>query len=352
MTCRALLWVVVCWALLTGSACTSELPAAEESPAQLPAPVAGVVPDATTPSADADSEIVESDVSNTDATDVSDTRSPDATLGDADADVDNPDDADDASDASDAVAEMVLVRDMPTVGPFIDPSHPCVLSLGAEPSPRAGCDASDPALVLCLSFDADEPDVPAAGDLRVIDGSSYAGHGQAMGGVAHVAGVDGLALDFDGSGQVRVPDRASFDQSAGFTHETWVRLGADPPAGGRFGWIDLNAGGSSFFYDRLRVRCLGVSTLYSGDDAVPIGEWIHVACQDDGTTTRLFIDGQLAAEQVGTGTYGGPTGDGFVSIGQDAPMGDGLVGALDSMRMWRRQLSPEEICAAAATVVP
>lgn len=61
-----------------------------------------------------------------------------------------------------------------------------------------------------------------------------------------------------------------------------------------------------------------------GGSAIPTGEWVHLACSTDGTTSRLFVNGTLAASGLDIGC----TGPGSLWIGQQQ-----FYGYLEQIRL-------------------
>ncbi len=76
---------------------------------------------------------------------------------------------------------------------------------------------------------------------------------------------------------------------------------------------------------------------------LPLNTWTHIAGTSDGTTLKLFINGQLAAS--GAGTLG-PENDDPLKLGAAGTCGTALFsGLLDEMMIYHRALSADEIAA-------
>jgi hypothetical protein len=98
--------------------------------------------------------------------------------------------------------------------------------------------------------------------------------------------------------------------------------------------VYVNAAGS--------VVCL--STPASATVAVPLGQYVHVACSIGPTAMVLYKDG--AASVTAAATLAAGTGQ-PVGIGANVPSGEGLVGTLDELRVWSTERTPAQILAAA-----
>ena len=104
-----------------------------------------------------------------------------------------------------------------------------------------------------------------------------------------------------GAGYVEVPHSSAFDFSSGFTFEAWVS-GSDP--GGCSGiagkgyttawWVGVCG-------TTLRSYIKGMSSLFDGGK-VQANEFVHIAVTFDGTTRKHYIDGELVASRVDSGT--------------------------------------------------
>ena len=169
-----------------------------------------------------------------------------------------------------------------------------------------------------------------------------------------VAGVAGLALDFNGtSDHIRAvgPDVHSGD----FSVSVWIkpkafRQGGIVSEGGytwEQGWfIDFNAGGPGSVRLETDIDGNGNGTLTTGTNAVPLDErWHHIAASVDRVgTSRLLIDGVMKASgKIGPGDLSNTN---LVIGGLNGARGGGLMpftGSLDEVQLYNRALTDDEI---------
>jgi hypothetical protein len=93
---------------------------------------------------------------------------------------------------------------------------------------------------------------------------------------------------------------------------------------------------------RLRFETDGGRADIDAPALPAIGEWVNVAVTNDGTTARIFING----EEVATGDMLGTlnANDDPWRIGQDCDRENYIfAGIIDEPRLWNRALSAEEI---------
>ena len=125
------------------------------------------------------------------------------------------------------------------------------------------------------------------------------------------AGVNGASAYFDGAiSELNTPDTSDFGFGTGdFTWEAWIyaldTTGVSSPyifdfrAGG-------NTGNGSFYINNTnsgRLEYYG-NGVVQGNTAVPLNQWVHVACVRSGTTVKLYQRGV----EVGSGTISADLG--------------------------------------------
>jgi hypothetical protein len=176
--------------------------------------------------------------------------------------------------------------------------------------------------------------------------------------ITYGPGEVGQAFQTDGTGAVDVPDSPSLDTPQ-VTVEAWVKSATAGPTAEfndryivakgpvSYGLSTYADGGLVFF-----ISNGGGSPAVTSPDAgtgIWDGKWHHVAGTYDGTTVRLYVDGQ----QVGNGTAGGLPIDYNLDGPQDLRIGNppgasttgpfGFDGSIDELSVYSRALSPAEI---------
>ena len=126
----------------------------------------------------------------------------------------------------------------------------------------------------------------------------------------------GRAMVFDGVDDViRVPDEAAFDIENQITLQTWFKLDAGAVAGTNYGLIEkFSSAGSDRAYqltltDGNADGIFNLTFQLSSDGAIgPIltvpnivtrGEWAHATATFDGTTMRLYLNGEEVGSDAG-----------------------------------------------------
>lgn len=191
------------------------------------------------------------------------------------------------------------------------------------------------------------------------DASGHGNGGALVGGAQWVPGHDtGTALTFDGSGgRVQVPRSASLEPAA-VTVSAWVRRSGSPGsfkylvAKGATGCLVASyglytgPGGGLMFY----VAGDGLAYTRSADAGSGLwdGRWHHVAGTYDGSSVRMYVDGQ----QVGSGSaFGAPIGYGLATSNDVAIAsyrgcpGLDFDGSIDDPKIWSRALTADEVLA-------
>lgn len=191
--------------------------------------------------------------------------------------------------------------------------------------PAAYC-PNDPDLVLCLPFEN--------------SGDDHQGHAVTASNLTFSSSGDfDRSGVFSGSTALSIPESADFDNSA-ITVEAWVKSGHTQTA-----TILENAGQYRLTIDGSSVSCrldYG-ATNPSRSAALPDADWHHVACAAD--PMSFYIDGQrISGTTIVTADLSENGTDGIV-VGADNPITDGhFTGELDNVRVWRRNLTQQELC--------
>ncbi len=194
-------------------------------------------------------------------------------------------------------------------------------------------------------------------------------NGGAVGGVTYAAGRNGRAFNFDGTGEVVVPDANSLNPQ-NITLEVWVyptlRDGnfdliaakETEPSGTYHYEIAIrgpNGGGGKIPVGNLAFAINGIIGLpddylswVDGGGAVPLNTWTHVAMTFDGTTAKTFINGKVKRSL--TGLRGRmPMTTGSLRLGGRSPAvisrapKDLFNGRIDEFSIYNRALTPAEV---------
>lgn len=198
--------------------------------------------------------------------------------------------------------------------------------------------------VAAYPFDEDEGGIArdsVGGNDAVIHGAQWTEDGRY-----------GAALEFNGKGDyLTVTGTEALDFASDFTLEAWVRPAStaswapliakeDPSSEALpFGYLLYGRGegpGPSLYL----AESESVSAHVDGPEALPTGEWSHLAVTSDGEEMRLYIDGELA--EVGPAVLAKPT-SGDLQIGGSPVLGQYFAGRIDEVRLYDRVLDAEEI---------
>jgi len=199
----------------------------------------------------------------------------------------------------------------------------------------------DPSLLAYWTFDE--------GSGSIAD--DYSGNGNTgtivLGSGGWTRGMVNGALSFDGSAtQVTVPNSSSLNPNNGITIAAWVNANNwyNTPRIVEKGFSDnqyalfLNSSGS------LEFLLAGVTNGILAASPPSAGAWHHLAGTYDGSLMSLYIDGQLATQQVASGALS-ITGDPLAignKPGSSTPF-DFFYGILDDVRVYCGALPPAQI---------
>lgn len=204
----------------------------------------------------------------------------------------------------------------------------------------------------------------------LVDRSGNANHGTLLNSPAWTSsGRFGSALTFDGTDQsVQVASPVGLPTGNGArTVAAWVNLAGEVATSGtnRFqslvSWgtpladaqlfsLERAAAGS---YARLYVTGWNNDAAGATTDALPLGEWVHVAVTFDGSTLRFYRNG--LADGLTAASYSTTLGAAGLLIGNIAANDGwhvGLNGRLDELYVYNRALSASEIGTLMSAPVP
>jgi hypothetical protein len=198
--------------------------------------------------------------------------------------------------------------------------------------------------------------------------------GTSQGGVTFVQGRVGQAFNFDGTGQVVIPDHPDLDLQR-FTLAVWIFptllngeeteliLNKEPETGFDQALTQYELGIKSkqplgddlIPYGHLTFYIGGLvglpndfSRWVDGGRAVPLNTWTHVALTFDGASATLYVDGVVSRRVSGlSGTIGASAAP--LILGGRSPSElsnkahDLFDGLIDELELYGRALSAEEV---------
>lgn len=158
--------------------------------------------------------------------------------------------------------------------------------------------------------------------------------------------IPGEALDCSSNNQrIDVPDNVngSLDITTTITIEFWCKL--DPTTFDQ-GIFALKSGtyGISHYNGTLQFHPKGYNDIHYTNVPIPINQWAHIAATYDGRTSKIYLNGVLAASRGMVGSI--PVNDGTLYISGDGccpGFNYGIVGELDELRIWNKALCEDEV---------
>jgi PKD repeat protein len=192
-------------------------------------------------------------------------------------------------------------------------------------------------LVAAYSFDE--------GTGSTIADSSANGNGGTLQGATWAStGRFGKALQFNGESTVTIGDSPSLDLTSAMTIEAWVNptsINSDfqsivsKPTDANFTSISYVLHGASRPNGIPSTAISGSANNLFGSSQLPLNTWSHVAATYDGSSLRLFINGQQVASQPQSGA---------ATVSAEAlRIGLGWIGSIDEVRLYNRALAASEI---------
>jgi hypothetical protein len=200
-------------------------------------------------------------------------------------------------------------------------------SLDADAGDAGVC--SDPSLILCMRFEDNLTD-EAHGQVATTTGT-----------FSYTTGKAGKAVVLGSGNEIHFADGNAWSYST-LTIEAWIRPDAIPTGSARAGIFDKDNSFGVFLYAGGQVFCALQSGV--GINLASQGQWMHLACVNDGSSTKLYANG---VERVSVSSSPLSTTTAVAAVGGNSPSGDPWVGALDTLRVYARAKSAAEIAAAA-----
>lgn len=186
----------------------------------------------------------------------------------------------------------------------------------------------------------------------VADASGQDNDGDIDGATWTTSGKFGNALDFDGVNDlVLVSDSSSLALDSAMTLSAWVRPASS--ANVRRPVVSKSGNGAEGIWGLtsrspntgpgLGVRRAGGWQVASSPTVLDEDEWVHLAATWDGSTGRIYVDGDLAASGTIDGTALTSTGAMKIGASNLIAMDNFFDGLIDEVRVYNRALSTQEI---------
>ena len=219
-----------------------------------------------------------------------------------------------------------------------------LLAFGANPggaATRTESVAAASGLVAAYAFDE------GAGS-AVVDASGHGNTGTAANTAWSGAGRFGGALSFDGKDSwVTVPEAPSLDLSNAMTLEAWVKPTALDPIW-RTVMVKEQPGQLVYaLYANTDTHNPsghvngGTDRWARGTGPLPVDTWSFLAATYDGTTLRLFVDGNQVGDRSVSDVMAPSAGP--LRFGGNSLWPEWFQGLLDNIRIYNRALSPAEL---------
>lgn len=218
--------------------------------------------------------------------------------------------------------------------------------------------AFDPSLVASWRFDE------GAGAIAYDSSPNF--NAGAILGASWTDGLVGRALSFDGSASnVRVPSTPSLDLTTGLTIEAWVKLESN--GGARViasKWDDVNGEWSYIFKKHNSQAGLRMELSQNvhtdladlaGNQAVPLGRWVHVATTYDREMVRLYVNGvedAAAPSWTVPGTIDRSAADLLIGAVNPGNASEVFHGLIDQVSVFARALTAGELAVRYAALAP
>lgn len=197
----------------------------------------------------------------------------------------------------------------------------------------------------------------------VEDSSGNENHGTIMGDFKWVDGKFGKALEFDGATTIvdcGKGESLDFVGQKNFSVSVWAKSNTNSITNGMFVWkalgcstwaqygfgvgaIEANAAGPNKLNFYYRIGNAGDEQIVTDDDDFPTNEWVHAVGTYDGEKLRIYINGELVADQDSSGLPWASQEN--VYIGGDPGCGVRYIwpGAMDELMVFGATLTEDEI---------
>jgi len=172
-------------------------------------------------------------------------------------------------------------------------------------------------------------------------------HGTLQGGAAYTTGKIGSAFSFNGStSYVQLPND-TFKPAGTFAVSFWVKLNT---VATQAIFTNCSQSNNGFRITTTSANKIGFEFngySISGNAALAINTWYHICVLNTGSTYEIYINGSLDRTNVGQSLWyqinWGSAGTNVAYIGRYISAAYYLNGAVDSLTLWNRKLSTDEI---------
>jgi len=161
-----------------------------------------------------------------------------------------------------------------------------------------------------------------------------------------VEGMFGMALSFDGSNKVEIPDHPDFHLQDAVSMALWMRPEAGQPSyakpfikqkSGEYPYaIQYDSGG-----ENIRATVNASARFDTSSTPNFAGQWAHMCMTYDGSAVILYKDGEEVGRIDATGAL--QQNDLSLSIGGRLGSGQNFIGTIDDVRLYSHALTVEEI---------
>lgn len=162
------------------------------------------------------------------------------------------------------------------------------------------------------------------------------------------------AYSFDGSAQIQVPYNAKHRPTNRLTLSAWISPSDVTSTADQQIVNNTENGGYALMFtltDKVSMLVeTGGSYKYASfaRNTLPVDQWSHIAGTYDGSTVKLYVNGQQVDSQPASGVIGYPSTNNAICIGTEAGSGNCLnqkryTGKIDDVRIYGRALSANEI---------
>jgi hypothetical protein len=181
------------------------------------------------------------------------------------------------------------------------------------------------------------------------DYSNFSNNGTVGGAVWNATGgYNGRgAYTFDGSSSIMVPHSTALNMNYKQTVTAWVYSSnyaqtyariAEKFKSGSSTWV-CGIHQNKVYYGMWKG---GSQTYFDNAGTLVNGQWHFIACRWDGTTMRVFVDGQMTASSASLAAPSDTSTDPLY-IGEYGGVSNGFTGTIDEVRLYNRSLTADQI---------